>query len=327
MRSVNAAVRIVAVSILMAHAGYAAAQQAYPAKPIRMLVPYPPGGSNNALARIVGQKLSESWGQQVVVDNRPGGNTIIGSEALVKSPPDGYTLMLTSIGAHAINRVLLPALPYDSIKDFAPVATVSYSELMLVVPPALPANTLQEFIALAKAKPGQLNYATSGAGSTTHLTAEFFNLLAGVKTQHIPYKGAAGALTDLLGGQVQMYYSVPINIVSHVKSGKLKGIAVTGETRVAALPQVPTFTEAGLPGLDMKSSYGIFAPAAIPKEIVGKLSAEVSKILSVTETREALRAQGMEPFVSTPEQFAALIKADIAKFGKIAAAANIKMEH
>ncbi len=327
MNAFNTVVRMLTAGVLMAIAGAVAAQQAYPAKPIRMLVPYPPGGSNNALARIVGQKLGESWGQQVIVDNRPGGNTIIGSEALVKSAPDGYTLMLTSIGAHAINRVLLPSLPYDSTKEFTPSATVSYSELRLVVPPALPASSLKEFIALAKAKPGQLNYATSGAGSTTHLTAEFFNLLAGVKTPHLPSQGAAGALTDLLGGQVQMYYSVPINIVSHVNSGKLKGIAVTGETRFAALPQVPTFTQAGLPGLDMKSSYGIFAPAAIAKGIVGKLSAEVSRILSVAETREALRAQGMEPFISTPEQFAALIKADIAKFGKIAAAANIKMEH
>ena len=327
MKHFSILTRVLAICLLAAPAGPAAAQQTYPNKPIRMIVPYPPGGSNNALARIVGQKLGENWGQQVIVDNRPGGNTIIGSEALVKSPPDGYTLMLTSIGAHAINSILLPNLPYDSIKDFTPISTVSFSELMLVVPPALPANTLQEFIALAKAKPGQLNYATSGAGSTTHLTAEFFNMLAGVKTQHIPYKGAAGALTDLLGGQVQMYYSVPINIVSHVKSGKLRGIAVTGETRFAALPQVPTFTEAGLPGLDMKSSYGIFGPAAISKEIVGKLSAEFSRILSPAEMREALRAQGMEPLISTPEQFAALLKADIAKFGKIATSANIKIEH
>ena len=323
MKFFSAVARTLTVGVLMVLVGSAAAQQAYPNKPIRLITPYAAGGGTTIVARLIGQKLTQSWGQQVLVDNRPGGNTIIGSEALVRSPPEGYTLMVTS-SAHVINPLLLPSLPYDSVKDFAPVATVSYSELVLVLNASVPANNLQELIALAKAKPGQLNYASSGSGSTTHLAAEFFNILAGVKTQHIPYKGAGLVMADLLTGQVQLYFNLPISVVPYVKSAKLKAIAITGESHFPALPQVPTFTEAGLPGLDVKIWFGVLAPAGTPQEIIAKVSTEIAKILATPEFKEKLDSQGMEPFISSPDQFAKLIKAEMAKWGKVIKAAGIK---
>ena len=314
---------VIALGAVALAAPLAAAQQTYPNKPIRFIVPFPPGGGADIAARVIAQKLTESWGQQVIVDNRPGGNTIIGSEVLVRSPPDGYTLMVTS-SAHVINPLLLPSLPYDSVKDFTPVATVSYSELVLVLNASVPANNLQELIALAKSKPGQLNYASSGSGSTTHLAAEFFNILAGVKTQHIPYKGAGLVMAELLTGQVQLYFNLPISVVPYIKSAKLKAIAITGESRFPALPQVPTFTEAGLPGLDVKIWFGALAPAGTPQEIIAKVSTEIAKILATPEFKEKLDSQGMEPFISSPDQFAKLIRAEMAKWGKVIKAAGIK---
>ncbi len=324
MKAFNAVARMLTSVALLALAGTAAAQQDYPTKPIRLIVPFAPGGGTNIVARLVGQKLTESLGQQVNVDNRPGGNTIIGSETLVRSPPDGYTIIVVTV-AHAINPHLFP-VPYDPIRDFAPVATIVGSELILVVHPSLPANDLRGFIALAKAKPGQLNYATSGSGTSSHLTAEFFNILAAVKIQHIPYKGSGPALTDLIGGQVQLSFQSPSAVVGHIKSGKLKPIAITGQTRAPALPQVPTFTEAGLPGLDVKLWYGVLAPAGTPKPIIDRLSNELATILAAPDFKEKLASQGVEPFISTSEQFAALIKTDSAKYAKIIKSANIKTE-
>jgi len=314
-----------AALILMALAGYASAQQAYPDRPVRIIVPYAPGSSLDVLGRLVGQKLSGILGQPVIVDNRPGGNTVIGSEALVKSPPDGYTLLLV-VNTHAIIPNLLPALPYDAIRDFAPVATVTSTELVLVLHPSVPANSLQEFIALAKARPGQLNYASAGSGSTTHLAAEMFNMMAGVRMQHIPYKGAGPALTDLVGGQVQLFFTAPIVTIPYIKTGKLKVIAISGETRLPSLPQVPTFSEAGLPGFDVKVWYGVLAPAGTSKAIIERLSSGLAKVMAMTDFKESLVSQGMEPFVSTPEQFGALIRADVAKYAKVIKSAGIKME-
>ena len=325
MKLSAAVVRILTVGVLIAFAGSAAAQQAYPNKPIRFIVPYAPGGGTTIVARLIGQKLTESWGQQVLVDNRPGGNTIIGSEALVRSAPDGYTILLTA-NTHAINPNLL-ALPYDSIKDFAPVATVTSSELILVLHPSLPANNLQEFVALAKSKPGQLNYASSSTGGTQHLAGELFDVMAGVRMQHVPYKGSGQALTDLVGGQVQLAFMSPINAIPHIKTGQLKAIAISGEARLWALPKVPTFTEAGLPGFEVRSWFGFLAPAGTPKEIIAKLSTEIARILALPDFKEKLASQGANPFISTPEQFAALIKADIAKFAKIIKNANIKLDN
>ena len=277
----------------------ALAQATYPTKPIRFISPFAPGGSTTAMARLIGQKLTESWGQQVIVDNRPGGNTIIGTDTLAKSTPDGYTIILTT-NTHVINPSLIPKLPYDPIKDFAPVGTVYSSEFVLVINPTVPAGNLQELIALAKSRPGQLNYATTGAGGSGHLANELLNILAGIKTQHIPYKGAGPALVDLIGGQVQMFINNPLTVIPHIKSGRLKAIAITGEARVAALPQVPTFTEAGLPGLDVKPWFCVLAPAGTPKTIIDKLSTEIARIMAMPDVQDYLAKQGMDPFSSTP---------------------------
>jgi tripartite-type tricarboxylate transporter receptor subunit TctC len=277
------------------------------------------------MARQIGQKLTESWGQQVIVDNRPGGNTIIGTETLAKATPDGYTIILTT-NTHVINPSLIPRLPYDPIKDFAPVGTIYSSEFILVINPSVPADNLQELIALAKARPGQLNYATTGAGGSSHLANELLNILAGIKTQHIPYKGAGPALVDLIGGQVQMFINNPLTVIPHIKSGRLRAIAITGEARVAALPQVPTFTEAGLPGLDVKPWFCVLAPAGTPKAIIDKLSVKLAEIIAMPDVLDYLAKQGMDPFSSTPEQLAALMRTDMAKWAKVIKTANIKLD-
>ena len=326
MKSSAAVARILTVGMLIGFAGSAAAQQVYPNKPIRFIVPFPPGGSTSIVARLVGQKLTESWGQQVIVDNRAGGNTIIGTEALLKSRPDGYTIMIV-VMTHVVIPNLLPNSPYDPTKDFAAVATLAGSELVLVLHPSVPANNLQEFIALAKSKPGQLNYASTGRGGPNHLAAELFNVMAGVKMQHIPYKGGGPALTELIGGQVQLTFNVPLNLIPHIKAGKLKALAISGETRLPALPQVPTFTEAGLPGFDVNLWQGVVTLAGTPKEIIGRLSTEITKILAMPDIKEKLVSQGMGPLISTPDQFAALMKADMARFAKIIKTANIKLEN
>ena len=327
MNAFNAVMRIVTTGLLMALAGYASSQKAYPNKPIRFINPKPPGGGTTIVARLIGQKLTESWGQQVIVDNRPGGNSIIGTEALVKSPPDGYTILMTT-GIHIIVGLLNPTpLPYDTIKDFAPVATLASYELMLVLHPSVPANNLQDLIALAKSKPGQLNYATAGSGSTGHLATELLGILAGVKMQHIPYKGSGPALNDTIGGQVQLIVTSPPSAIQHIKNGLLKAIAISGETRLPALPQVPTFTEAGLPGFEVKGWYGVLAPAVTPKLIIDKLATEIAKILVMSDIKEKIVGLGMDPFISTPDQLAALMKADMAKWVNVIKTANIKVEN
>ena len=324
MKACTAVARIVAVGGLIGLCGPAAAQP-YPSKPIRLITPFPPGGTTTPLARLIGQKLSESWGQQVIVDNRPGGNTIIGTEALAKSPPDGHTIMVMT-SAHVVNPNLLTT-PYDAIKDFAAVATLTSSEFVLAINASVPANNLQELIALAKSRPGQLNYASSSSGGTTHLAGAFFSILAGIKAQHVPYKGGGPALTDLLGGQVQMFFNTPIVFLPHFKSGRLKAIAISGEKRNSSLPQVPTFTEAGLPGFYVGYWNGVLAPAGTPKAIIDKLSAEIGRILATPDAKDKLLSQGLDPFISTPEQFAALMKADMLRFANIIKSANIKLEN
>ncbi len=321
----RAVIRILAASMLMAVAAHAVAQQAYPNKPIRVIVPFPPGGSVDPLARLIGQHLTENWGQQVIVDNRPGGNSIIGTEAAVKSKPDGYTILLVG-GTHVIVPQLL-STPYDPIKDFAAVATLISTELILVVNPSLPVKTLQEFIALAKAKPGQLNYGSSANGGSIHLSTELLSISAGIKMQHVPYKGAAPSITDVIGGQIQLVFQVPIAVISHIKSGKLRPIAISGENRLASLPEVPTLTEAGLPGVKVKNWNGLIAPAGTSREIIDKFAGEIARILAVRDVRATLISQGNEPLISTPDQFSALMKADLAKFAKIIKAANIKVDN
>ncbi len=317
--------RLLALGVLMTIAGAAGAQQAYPVKPIRFIVPFPPGGSTDPLARLVGQKLTEAWGQQVIVENRPGGATVIGTEAVAKAAPDGYTILLAA-STHVINALLMRDLPYDSFKDFVPVANLIKSEFVLVLHPAVPANNLQQFIALAKSRPGQLNYGTAGNGNPNHLAGELFNMMAGVKMQAVPYKGGGPAITDLLGGQLQAIFSVLYSVVPHIKSGKLKAIAVARDTRAPSLPQVPTFAESGLPGFDPKSWQGNIAPAATPKPIIDKMAGELAKVMAQRDVSEKLASMGTEPFYLGPEQFAALMQSDAVRIASIVKAANIKLD-
>ena len=302
----------------------ATAQQDYPHKAIRLIVPYAPGGSTSFTSRLVGQRLTETWGQQVIIDNRPGANTIIGTELAVKSRPDGYTLLY--IGSALPGNQVLTKTPYDAIRDIAPIASVSSYENLLVVALSLPVNTLQEFLALAKAKPGQINFGSSSAGGSTHLAAELMNTVAGIKTQHVPYKGGGPVVTDLIGGHVQYMMSPPINVVNQVKNGRLRAIAITGTRRIAALPQVPTFAEAGLPGVTLTSWQGIGAPAGTPKLILDRVAGEIEKLVATPDTKEKLDAQGFMPFFNNPEQTAKLVKADIIKYGKIIKDAGIKSD-
>jgi tripartite-type tricarboxylate transporter receptor subunit TctC len=311
-------------AVLIGLAGGVLAQQDYPNRTIRFIVPYSPGGSTTWTSRLVGQRLTEAWGEQVIIDNRPGGNTIIGTQAGVRSKPDGYTLLY--IGSALCSNHTLMKTPYDAIKDIAPIAIVSNYENLLAVHPSLPVKTLKEFIALAKARPGELNYATSSHGGSTHLAAALLNSVAGIKTQQIPYKGGGPAVTDLMGGQVQFFMSVPVNIVAHVKNGRLRAIAVTGAKRISALPEVPSFAEAGLPTVTLKTWQGLGAPAGTPANIIDRISAEVATLVAMPDTKEKLDAQGFEPFYNNPEQTAALLKADIARFAKIIKDANIKAE-
>lgn len=310
---------------LLVAAGSSTAQQTYPGKPIRMISPYPPGGSVTAMARLVSQKLTESWGQQVIVDNRPGGNTVIGAEALVRSAPDGYTLM--TIAADHVIVANLVKTPFDAIRDFAPVATIASSEYVLVVHPSVPAGSLQELIALAKAQPGQLNYATSGNGTGIHMAAELLKMLAGINMQQIAYKGSGPALTDLMGGQVQVMFSSPVNVIQHIRNGRLKAIAYAGDARSPVLPQLPTFAESGLSGFEMKTWFGVLAPAATPNDIIGKLGAEISRFMGTADAREQLAKQGLAPFTSTPDQFAALMRSEMTKFSRIIKTAGIKLDN
>lgn len=296
----------------------------FPNKPIRMIVPFPPGGSVDPLARVIGQRMSETFGQQVIVDNRPGGNTVIGTDAAARAPADGYTLMLTA-SSHVTNPQLLPTA-YDPIKDFVPVATVSTADMILVANPLVPVNNLKEFLAMAKAKPGELNYSSAGSGNPNHLAGELMNMMADVKTTHVPYKGGAPAITDVVGGQVQFSFGSPIIVLPFIKTGKLKALAVSSPSRMGVLPQVPTIAEAGLPGYEMRIWYALFAPAGTPKEVVAKLNAEVNRIMGLPETKEKLDAAGMERFTMNNEQFAIQMKNDMEKFGRIIKAAKVKLD-
>jgi len=321
----NAVLRTLAMTILVAMAGHAVGQQTFPVKPIRIVIPFPPGGANTTVARLLGQKMTENWGPQVIVDNRPGGNSIIGTEYVAKSAPDGYTLTLIS-SAHVINSVLLPNLPYDSIRDFAAVATATSSGYVLALHPSLPVKNVREFIALAKSRSGQLNYASSGSGGVQHLAGELFNIVAKVKIQHIPYKGGGPAITELIGGQVDLMFANPANVIAYIQAGRLKGIAVSSNTRVSALPHLPTIAEAGLPGYEVKSWQGILAPASTPKEIIARLSSEVARILALADIREKMVSSGLEPYILSPDAFAALLKTETVKFAKVIQAANIRLE-
>ncbi|RPI44850.1 MAG: tripartite tricarboxylate transporter substrate binding protein [Betaproteobacteria bacterium] len=319
------AANLSAAGLLSALAGAAASAEDFPNRPIRMVVPYPPGGSNDFLARLYSVKMTEMLGQQVVVDNRGGANTIIGNNIVAKSSPDGYTLLLAGSTQTAIPH-LYRNIPYDSLNDFAPIAGIARSEFLLVVNPAVPVKTVDDLIALAKKKPGGLNYATSSTGGPTHLGAVHFQMLTGVTMQQVPYKGGGPAMIDLVGGQVQLGFANPAGSIPLVQAGRLRAVAVTGEKRLDALPQVPTFTEAGVPGLALRNWYAITAPAATPKFVIDKLSSVILKIAAMPESRAALLKRGLDTFIATPGQIDALRREDWAINAKVIKAAGIKMQ-
>ena len=301
----------------------AMAQQNYPNRSVRLITPYEPGGSSTIVSRLVGAKLTELWGQSVVIDNRPGGNTIIGTQAALRSNPDGYTLLFANT-TFALNHLLIRKLPYDSLKDFAPLANMYDNETILAVHPAVPAASLKEFIAYAKARPGELNHGSSGVGGLAELRSAMFRLLTGTQIQNISYKGSGGVATALLGGHVQLGLVPPITVAPYINSGKLKGMAVTGKQRLKALPQVPTFAEAGLPAYNVTSWNGLIVPAATPKALVAKISGDIQKVLAMPDIQEKLASQGAEPSYAGPEEFARIIKDDIVRYAKVIKEANIK---
>ncbi len=303
----------------------AAAAQNYPNKPVRLIAPFSPGGATDVLARIVGQKINERMGQPVIIENRVGAGGNIGAEQVARSAPDGYTLLMGGV-PHAIAASLYAKLGYDMVRDLAAVAEVASFPSMLVLHPSLPAKSVQELIALARAKPGQLNFGSAGNGSPNHLAIELFDTMARVKMTHIPYKGAGQVVGDLLAGQIQLAsMGFPV-AMPHVQSGKLRAIAVTGAARSPLLPTIPTVSEAGLPGFDVTSWYGVFGPAALPKDVVAKLNAEIGSAITAPELKERLVALGAEPSLKTPAQFAQYVQDEIIKWAKVVKASGAKLD-
>ncbi len=295
--------------------------QGYPSKPIRFIV----GPGPDVVARMFGQKLTDSWGQQVVVDQRPGAGGIIAADTVAKAPPDGYTLLLTT-GAYTINHTLYPKLPYNLERDLAPVSLLASISFLLVVPPALPAKSMQELVQLAKAKPGSLNCAHSGPGTTAALGCEILKMDAKIDIVAVPYKGTAPAIIDVVGGQAQFMYAVAQGALPQVKAGKLRALAVTGKKRLAALPDVPTMTEAGFPGADCITWNGVHVPAKTPRATIAKLNAEFNRLLKLPDVQERMHALGLEPAGGSPEEFAAFVKTDIARWAAVIKVAGVRAE-
>lgn len=302
-----------------------AAAQPYPSKYIRLIVPYVPGGGTDTLSRLIGPKLGETLGQQIVIDNRVGGGSVVGTAAAAKSSPDGYTLAIVDT-AFTTNPSLYPSLPYDPVKDFAPVSLIAAAPVILVVHPSVPARNTKEFLALARARPGSINVASGPVGSSTHLGCELLKLAAKVDMVNIPYKGTGQAISNVLGGQVGALVAGVSTVRQHVESGRLRAIAVTGPERVPAVPEVPTFTESGLTGVDSGTYWGVLAPAATPQDIVAKLNAAITATVKSPEIRPRLEDRGYTVIGGTPEQFADNIRSEIAKWAKVIKAADIKLE-
>ena len=322
-RSVLCGSMIAALTMLVSGVTFG---QAYPTRPIRLVVPSSAGaGVTDIMARLVGQRLSESLGQQIVIDNRPGASGILGSEVVAKAAPDGYTLLIANVSL-IVNPFLYSKMPYDPLTDFLPVTMVNSAPLQLVVHPSVPANSVAELVAYAKSRPGQLNYGSGGLGSTPYLSAELFKSITGIDVVHVPYKGGAPALTELVGGQLTfMIENVP-GTMPFVKSGKLRALAITSPQRSPLAPELPTMVEAGVPGYEMSGWNGIFAVKGTPPEIVAKLNTELVKILRAPEVKEQLAALGAEPVGDTPEEFRAFLKADMARWGKIIQEKGIRPE-
>jgi tripartite-type tricarboxylate transporter receptor subunit TctC len=316
---------MVLAAVMLALASGEVLAQAYPSKFVRLIVPFPPGGPSDIIARVLGQKLSEKWGRSVVVENRPGAGGNLGSELTAKAAPDGYTLLFAA-NSHAINATLFTNLSYDAVKDFTAVSQVASYALVLVVPSSSPVKSLTELVALAKSRPGQLNFASASTGTPTHLTMELFKGVSGIDVVHVPYAGAAAATTDLVGAQVQMMFNNPVSALPQIRAGKLRALAVTSRKRSALLPEVPTVEEQGYPGFEATTWFGILGPAGLPKPIVAKLEQDIIDALRAPDVRERLAAQLVEPIGTTSEQFGVIMKAEVAKWEKIIKAANLRVE-
>jgi tripartite-type tricarboxylate transporter receptor subunit TctC len=315
-----------ALSIALFAIAVQAQAQPYPSQPIKMIVPFTAGGTTDILARTIGQKLSEAWRQPVIVENKPGAGGNIGADAVAKAKPDGYTILMGTIGTQSINASLYSKMPYDAAKDFAPITLVAVVPNLLVVHPSVSAKTVGELVALAKAKPGQLNFASSSTGGSPHLAGEMFKQMTGADIVHVPYKGSAPALTDLLGGQVALMFDNMPSALPHVKAGKLRALGVTSARRSQAVPDIPTIAESGVAGYEVDSWFGILAPAGTPKEVVGKLNAEIVRILQMPDVRQRLQEQGAEPVGGTPEQFDEHIRKETVKWARVVKASGAKVD-
>ena len=309
------------------HGPAAAQSAAYPTKPIRLVVPFTPGGSTDILARAIGQELTKAWGQSVIVDNVPGAGGAIGADKVAKAAPDGYTLLMGHIGTLAVNPSLYPKLPYNPVKDFAPVAWVARVPNVLVVHPSVAAKNVRELIAMAKAKPGQLNYGSGGNGSAANLATEYFKLQTGVAMVHIPYRGAAPAVTDLIGGQIQVLFTGAPVVIGHVRSGQLRALAVSSPKRLDALPDLPTVAESiGLKDFEADQWYGVVAPAGTPREVLGRLNTQINAALNTPELKARLAAEGAVAMPGTPEAFGALIVREIARWKPVITSGRVKAD-
>ena len=317
-------VRTLIAALALSAAG-AALAQAYPTRPVKIIVPFAAGGPADVYARFIAQRLQEALGQNFVVDDRPGAGSVIGTDAAAKSAPDGYTLLLMS-NAHTVNETLIANKPFNLMRDFVAIAPINYSDLVLVANPAVPATSLKDLIARAKAQPGKLNYASSGPGTPYHMAGELFKSMAGVYLVHIPYRGSSGARTDVIGGQVDLMFDAVTTMSEQVKAGKVKAIATTGRQRSDVLPNVPTLSEAGVPGYEATIWLGLMAPTGTPKAIVDTLNEAVSKIASQADVKAAWAKQGAVPMVMTPEAFDKYARGDIAKWAKVIQTANIKVD-
>ena len=316
--------RLLWLCLLAGLAAAAPAQaQNFPSKPVRLIVPFPPGGPADVMGRIYADKLTTLWGQNVLVDNRAGAAGNIGSEITAKAVPDGYTLLLVA-SSHVINSSLYDKLPYDPIRDFTPISQVAYYALVLVAHPSVPAATLKELVALAKAEPGKLALVSAGNGTPTHLTAELFRSAAGIDFLHVPYKGAAPATNDLLAGQGQLMFNNPVSSIPHVRTGRLRAIAVTGAKRSAIAPEIPTIAESGYPGFEAGTWYAFLAPAGLPREVLAKLSTDIIAVTQMADVRARFAAMGVESIGASPAQLAAIMRAEQEKWARVIRAANIK---
>lgn len=318
-------IRIVLLSVALALAATSSFAQLYPAKPIRLIVTFATGGGTDLAARTVAPKISEALGQSIVIENRAGANGAVGADAVAKAPPDGYTLMVGAAGTLAV-APHLGKLPFDTFRDFAPISLLATSPFVVTVNPSVKAETMRELIALAKANPGKLTFGSSGTGGAPQLATELFKSMASIDMLHVPYKGLGPAIADLLGGQIQLIFADVGLVTAHLKGGKLRGLAVTGSNRSAAVPDLPTVAEAGVPGYAAGTWYGLFAPAGTPSAIVSRLSEETRKALAHPDVRASLAAQGVDPAGNTPEQFAAFVRDEHAKWGKVIRDAGIKAE-